>query len=174
MHKIFYFLVIGLRVLMAPIIFVWPVLSVILSLILDLVDADFAHHVVSKNEYQLIDKTLDFWVYIFEITYAWIHFPKYIFLLFILLVWRFIGMMIFYLANNRKIFIIFANHFESLFYLVFFATYFQSLNFLINSQRNLLIFFSILFVLRVFLEWFIHVADLSVREDFFRKKRRWQ
>ena len=174
MHKYLYILILILRLLFAPLIFIWPVLSVILSLLLDLVDADFAHHVASKNEYQLIDKTLDFWVYIFEISYAWIHFPKYIFLFFILLAWRFIGMMIFYLANNRKIFIIFANHFESLFYLVFFATYFQSLNFLIYPQKNFLISFSILFIFRIFLEWFIHVANLSVREDFFRKKRSWQ
>ncbi|KKQ24776.1 MAG: hypothetical protein US40_C0001G0029 [Candidatus Roizmanbacteria bacterium GW2011_GWC2_37_13] len=159
-----YILIIFLRILFALLIFRLPQLSVIVSFFLDVVDGDFAPSAITKKQYQFVDKTVDFFVYIFEMIYAWINFRDFRLFLLALLLWRFIGMVVFYITKNRRYFIIFGNYFENAFYVIFF-------NFIVINFVFTLI---TVFAFKLFQEWFIHVADLSVREDIFKKKRNWK
>ena len=163
MYKFLYIFVVILRIIFAPLIFVWPLLSVIVSFFLDLIDADLAHYTITKDQYEINDKALDFWVYIFEMIYAWQNFSDFKWLLLVLFTWRFIGMIVFYITNNRKYFIIFENFFENIFFVLFFKI----------QIVNIYITFILAFMIKIFTEWFIHYADLSVREDIFKSKRKW-
>ena len=163
MYKFLYIFVVILRIIFAPLIFVWPLLSVIVSFFLDLIDADFAHYTITKDQYEAIDKVLDFWVYIFEMIYAWYNFSNFKWFLLALFIWRLIGMIVFYVTKNRKYFIIFENFFENIVFVIFFKIIIV----------NIPVTFVIAFIVKVFTEWFIHVADLSVRENIFKSKRKW-
>lgn len=164
LNRFYYYFIILLRIIFAPLILLWPLLSIIVSFFLDLIDADFAHYTVTRNQYQLIDKSLDFWVYIFEMVYAWYNFPDYKWLLLALFLWRLIGMIVYLVTKKRKYFIIFGNFFENIFYVLYFKV----------VVIDIPVTFTIAFLIKVFTEWFIHVADLSVREDFFKSKRKWK
>lgn len=173
MTRYLYYFILVVRLIIAPLIFVWPLTSVIISFLLDLIDGDIAVYAVSREQYQIIDKTVDFWVYIFEMIYIWINFQDFKLLLLALFLWRFTGMVLFYLTSNRRLFIVFGNYFENVFYLVFFGLTFPAFNWLIRDTN--VYYFAIIAVsiLKFFEEWFIHVAQLSVREDFFKSKRKW-
>lgn len=159
-----YYLAILLRIAFAPLILIWPLQAIIVSFLLDLFDADFAHYIVSKKQYQLIDKVLDTWVYIFELILAWRLFPDFKLLLLLLFIWRLIGVILFFFNSYRWLFVIFGNYFEIAFFVLYFKIVFININItLINA-----------FLIKLFNEWFIHVADFSIRENFFRSKRKWR
>lgn len=169
-----YIFVLFLRVIFSPLILIWPFISVIVSFSLDLVDGDFAAPVVTKAQYQLIDKTVDYWVYIFEMVYSWIYLPSFKWFLLALFIWRTIGTLIFYITSKRKLFIIFGNYFENAFFIFFFAKIFPNLRFLVENRVALVVSLIAVFSIKAFQEWFIHIADLSVREDIFKNKRSWK
>ncbi len=166
-----YYFVILLRIFTAPLIFIWPLLSIILSVFLDLIDADFAHKVVSKKLYQLFDKNLDLWWFINIIIYSYFNFPDYKIYLLILFVYRLIGQLIYYLSRNRGVLLFFPNFFEWVFILIFIGkNYYPSI--LKGETFNLIIL--IIFIVKIFQEWFLHVANLSIREDLLKSKREWK
>ena len=166
-----YYFVVLLRILVAPLIFIWPLLSIIVSFFLDLIDADFAHKVVSKKLYQIIDKNLDLWWFINIMIYSYTNYPDYKIYLLILFIYRVLGQLIYYVSGNRGVFLFFPNFFEWVFFLIFLGkNYYPSI---IAGQTFYLILLAIFFV-KIFQEWFLHVADLSIREDFFGKKRSWK
>lgn len=160
-----YYLVLLVRLILAPLIFIWPATSVIVSFLLDAVDGDIAASAVSKERYQAIDKTVDFWVYIFEMSYAWINFDEFKLLLLGLFIWRLAGLILFYVTANRRLFIIFGNYFENVFFVIFFGFTKAPFFYFAVAVASLIKFFQ---------EWFIHIADLSVIEDIFKIKRRWK
>jgi hypothetical protein len=160
-----YSFIIALRIIFAPLILVWPLQSIIVSFLLDVFDADVAHHKVSKKQYQVIDKILDSWVFLFELLLAWKLFPDFQLILLALFIWRMVGTIFFFINGYRWIFVIFGNYFEN----VFFVLYFK--NFLPNIKLETLLVFS--FIVKIIQEWFIHVAELSIREDLFHSKRKW-
>jgi hypothetical protein len=169
-----YYFVVLVRIVAAPLILIWPTTAIILSLFLDIIDADLAYKVITKKQYQLIDKILDSWVYVFELILAWAVLPDFRFLLMGLFVWRTIGLMIFLKLRNRKILLIFGNFFENVFFLLYFASVFKSLNFILLNPIYFNLGMAFAFMSKIFHEWFIHVADLSIREDIFRSKRKWK
>jgi len=166
-----YYLIFILRILVAPLIFVWPLLSIILSVFLDLIDADFAYKLISKKLYEIVDKNLDLWWFANIMIYAYINYPDYRIYLLILFIYRFIGQLIYYVSKNRKILIFFPNFFEWIFFLIFFGKNFDPS--ILNGQKYYLFLITI-FITKIFHEWFLHVADLSIREDFFKIKRDWK
>lgn len=171
MSKFLYILIIILRIIFAPLIFVWPLLSIIVSFFLDLIDADFAYKAVSKRLYQIIDKNLDLWWSINIIVYSYINYPGYKIYLLILFIYRLVGQLIYYFSGNRGILLFFPNFFEWVFFLIFLGkNYYPSI---ITGQAFYLILLVIFFA-KIFHEWFLHVADLSIREDFFKSKRNWR
>lgn len=166
-----YYFVVILRILVAPSIFVWPLLSIILSVFLDLIDADFAHKIMSKKLYQLIDKNLDLWWFINIIIYVFINIPEYKIYLLFLFIYRLIGQLIYYFSKNRKVLLFFPNFFEWVFILIFFGkNYFPS----ILEGKIYVLILIIIFIVKIFQEWFLHTANLSIREDFLKIKRSWK
>lgn len=166
-----YYFIFILRILVAPLIFIWPLLSIIVSFFLDLIDGDFAYKVVSKKLYQIIDKNLDLWWFINIMIYSYINYPDYKIYLLILFIYRVVGQLIYYVSGNRKILLLFPNFFEWVFFLIFLGkNYYPSI---ITGQTFYLILLVIFFV-KIFHEWFLHVANLSIREDFFKSKRNWR
>lgn len=174
MNVFLYYFVVLLRILSAPLIFIWPLLSIILSFFLDIIDIEFASRkVLTLDEYEKQDKILDLWWYLNSVIFGWFHLPYYRFLLLILFIFRAIGEVIFIIKNDRKVFFLFPNFFENIFFLIFFSVYFKQLNFLLNSQ---FIFFSlsVAIIAKIFQEWWIHIALISIPEHFFGKKRKWR
>jgi len=171
MSKFLYILIIILRIFFSPLIFIWPLLSIIVSFFLDLIDADFAHKVVSKRLYQIIDKNLDLWWFINIMIYSYIYYPGYKFYLLVLFIYRVVGQLIYYFSGKRGVLVFFPNFFELVFFLIFLGkNYFPSI---ISGQFFYFIHF-IIFFIKIFQEWFLHVADLSIREDLFKSKRNWK
>lgn len=166
-----YYFVVLLRILVAPLIFIWPLLSIIVSFFLDLIDGDFAYKVVSKKLYQIIDKNLDLWWFINIMIYSYINYPDYKIYLLILFIYRVVGQLIYYVSGNRKILLLFPNFFGWVFFLIFLGKNYYPL--IITGQTFYLILLVIFFV-KIFHEWFLHVANLSIREDFFKSKRNWR
>ena len=169
-----YYFVILLRILVAPLIFIWPLSAIILSFFLDIIDIEFASRkVLTLSEYERYDKALDLWWYLNTMTFSWFHLPNYRFLLLILFIFRTIGKIIFFLKNNRRIFFLFPNFFENIFLLIFFSLYFKQLNFLLD-KKHLFISLSIVVLLKILQEWWVHIAKISISEDFFGRKRNWK
>lgn len=169
-----YLFIINLRIIFAPLILVWPTPAIILSFFLDMIDAEFAYYIVTKKQYQLIDKTIDSWVFLFEMILAWQMFINYRSFLLILFLWRMIGTFFFYLTKKRHLLFVFGNFFENIFFVIYFTSIIPGWNLLFNNKPafySLLIFVSLI---KLFQEWFIHIAGLSIREDIFGKKRKWR
>ncbi|MFA6532547.1 MAG: hypothetical protein WCT22_00940 [Patescibacteria group bacterium] len=166
-----YYFAVLLRIIIAPLIFIWPLPAIILSVFLDLIDADFAHKVISKKLYELIDKNLDLWWFINIIIYSYFNYPDYKIYLLILFTYRLIGQLIYYFSKNREVLLFFPNFFEWVFILIFLGkNYFPSI---LQGKTYFLISMAI-FSVKIFQEWFLHVADLSIREDFLKIKRDWK
>ena len=169
-----YYFIVLLRILAAPLIFVWPLISVILSFFLDVIDIEFASRGgLTLDKYERWDKSLDLWWYFNAMIYGWFYLSYYKYLLLALFIFRLIGDIIFFFKNNRKIFIIFPNFFENFFFLFFFALYFRQLNFLLD-KKHLLISLLMIILLKLFQEWWVHIAQISIPEFFFGKKRVWK
>jgi hypothetical protein len=173
MNKFLYFAVVLLRIIFPPLIFIYPLISIIVSFFLDVIDIEFASSkVLTLSEYEQNDKLLDFWWYLNAIIYSWYQVPKVRFFLLILFAYRLIGQAIFFIKKDRRIFFIFPNFFENFFFLYFFADYFPFLKELINNHFFLISLLLIFF--KFFQEWWVHIAQISIPEDFFNKKRRWR
>lgn len=171
MNKLIYFFIIFFRLLSAPLIFISPLSAIILSVFLDIIDADFAYQVISKKKYELIDKNLDLWWFINIMIYSALNFPDYKIYLLFLFIFRAIGQLIYYLTNSRRILIFFPNFFEWIFFLIFIGkNYFPII---LTTQNYILISLSIV-IIKIIQEWFLHVADLSIKEIVFKTKRYWQ
>jgi hypothetical protein len=169
-----YYFVILLRILSAPLIFIWPLPAIILSFFLDVIDIEFASRkVLTLNEYERYDKALDTWWYLNAMIFSWFYLPNFRFLLLTLFIFRATGEIIFFIKNDRRIFFLFPNFFENIFLLVFFSTYYKNLNFLIN-EKNIYLSFLILLLIKIFQEWWVHIAQISIPEHFFGKKRKWR
>lgn len=166
-----YYFVILLRILVAPLIFIWPLPAIILSVFLDIIDADFAYTVISKDKYEQIDKNLDFWWFIMIMIYSYSNYPQYKLFLFTLFIFRFIGQALFSISNKRIFLMYFPNFFEWSFFLIFLGVnYFPSL---INNNIFYLLL-GVIAVIKIIQEWFLHIADFSFKEIVFKSKRNWK
>jgi len=170
---ILYAAVVIARIVLAPLILLEPLGAIILSFFLDVVDADFACAHILKKTYQKVDKIVDYWTYIFQMIFSFLFLTEYKYVLLGFFLWRTLGMIIFLSGKPRKIFFIFANYFENLFLFLFFATYFRNANYLLDRPFFEIILF-LIFVLKIFQEWFIHIANLSVRKIVFGSERKWK
>ena len=174
MNRFLYFLVVILRIFSAPSIFVWPLPAIILSFFLDVIDIEFASRkVLTLSEYERCDKVLDLWWYLNIMIFSWFQLPNYRYILLILFIFRTVGEIIFFIKNDRKIFFLFPNFFENIFFLIFFSLNFKQLNFLLDKR---FIFFSLSVVIigKIFQEWWVHIAQISIPKHFFGKKRSWR
>lgn len=171
MSQLFYLFIIVLRIICSPLIFFQPVLAIILSVFLDIIDGDFANTVVTKKQYQLIDKNLDLWWFINIMFFISIKYPDLKNYFLFLFIYRLIGQSIFYATKNRGVLLFFPNFFEWIFYLVFIGiNYYPSL----LVGQTFYIILALIIIIKIYQEWFLHVADLSLKEIVFKTKRDWK
>jgi phosphatidylglycerophosphate synthase len=140
----------------------------------DLIDGDFAaNNALTQDEYEFVDKLLDYWWYLISFIFVYTFLPEWFWLLSLLFAWRTVGEVMFSLTRRREYLFIFANFYENFF--IFFTLQAQFPALKISSIGiNLYIWSGILVGLKLLQEWFIHIAKLSIREDFFKWKRNWK
>ena len=91
-----YYFVILSRILVAPLIFIWPLLAIILSFFLDIIDIEFASRgALTLEKYERYDKALDLWWYFNVMIFSWFQLPNYRYILLILFIFRTVGENIF-------------------------------------------------------------------------------
>lgn len=171
--KFSYFFVEFLRATLPLFIFSLPVYVVVTTVFLDAIDGEFASQgVLSREKYQIVDKLMDNWWYLWALAYSYFAFNRFFILLLILLVFRFIGLAIFLNIKRRGVFMIFPNFFENAFFLFFFATFF-GLQSVINGV-NLYYSLAAVFALKILQEYWLHVLKKSFIEDILKFKwRKW-
>jgi hypothetical protein len=171
--KFSYFFIELLRFVFPVFIFSYPIFTVVTTIFLDAIDAEFASQgVLSHSKYQIVDKLMDNWWNLWALAYSYFAFNSFFILLLVLLVFRFIGLAIFLNIKRRGIFMIFPNFFENAFFLFFFAT-FLGYGFLI-SGANLYYSLAVVFALKLVQEYWVHILKKSLVEDVFKFKwRKW-
>lgn len=165
--------VVFLRIVTPFLIYIDPIWGFVIVFLLDVVDADIASlGVLTKKRYQEIDKALDFWWYTIALIWSFTYLPNYFPFLLGLFLWRSCGTLIFYKRHNRKILLIFANYFESVLLLLILGTFSEKLGFLLVG-KDYYLWLGIAVATKLFQEWWIHVAELSVQENLLHRKRNW-
>jgi hypothetical protein len=168
-----YYLIIVLRFITPFSIFEFPLFAIISSLFLDNIDTEFASRgIKTKTQNQLIDKIFDTWWYTVVLVYSYFSLNEYFWLLLILYLYRLIGAIVLWSRKDRSLLMLFPNMYENFFFLFFFATHFESLRFLIIGVN----FYYSIFIIalaKLIQEYWLHVAQLSIREDIFKLKRNW-
>jgi len=110
-------IIIGVRILTAPLILIWPIGGVIINMIADSLDHPIAQHfgwgLLGDNHYQYWDKLLDTWYlfFIFLVTRRWKNIrarqtAKVLFF------WRFAGFVLLELAGWERVLVFTPNIFE--------------------------------------------------------------
>lgn len=170
-----YVFVLFLRIISGFLIFFSPIYSLILSTFFDLIDAEFAAKAgLTKNQYQYLDKAFDLFFYTLIVVYCYLEMSFYFPLFLFLYLYRLFGQILFYLTKKRYFLVLFANFFESLFVIFFLVEKTVLKNLFIGNNYLYLVIFVII-ALKIFQEWFLHIADLSVRENILKlKKRPWR
>lgn len=142
----------GARVVLPVLIFNLPVVSAVLHLVLDILDGGAACHGVMKLEdYQKIDKLLDWWWFVFILVWVYLNMSSYFLVMFILFLWRTIGEMMYFGSGKREWLLIFPNFFEFVWW-------------------GLLVFGSLgkwvwpVIAFCVFREYMIHIRNFSARK----------
>ncbi len=165
--RLLYWFVELIRMAAPPLIFSFPFFTVIFATFLDAIDAEFASKkVLSKRQYQEIDKTVDMWWYFWVLGYSYFYLKSFFILLLTLFIYRFVGWVLFSKSYKRKLLIFFPNFFENAFFLFFFAGYFGWA--WIISGQMLYISISIVLILKLLQEYWLHVLEKSIWEDVFK------
>lgn len=162
-----YYFVLFLRSILPVFIFRYPFYVIIGVFFLDAIDVEFAaKRVLTKSRYQEIDKLMDNWWYIWALVYTYFYLGQYFIFLLILFCYRIMGAIIFYKKKDRRIFLIFPNFFENAFFLIFFCKYF-SWNLLLQG-KIIFISLSVVFLLKIVQEYWIHIVQKSIPEDVLK------
>ncbi|NMB84030.1 hypothetical protein GYA28_01955 [Candidatus Roizmanbacteria bacterium] len=169
----FYGTVVVLRVFTPFFIFFQPVTISLLAFLLDVIDVEFAsRRVLTKSQYQYLDKAMDFWWYVFAMVYSFVSMPQYNYLLIPLFTLRLLGEVIFYFNRNRKTFFYFPNLFENAYFIFLLGNKVPSLGFLISGDHTVYSL-AVVFILKMFQEWWVHIAQISIGDDIINMKRQW-
>ena len=171
--KFSYFFIELLRLVFPVFIFSYPVYVIVATIFLDAIDGEFASQgVLSREKYQIVDKLMDNWWYIWVLFYSYFALNNFFILLLVLFIYRTIGLILFLLKKNRKIFMFFPNFFENAFFLFFFATIFSLESLIVGP--NLYYSLAVVFALKILQEYWVHILKKSLVEDVFKFKwRKW-
>lgn len=112
---IFFRTVVLLRILAALFILLNPLWGLIISWILDYFDSYVwvQYAKMSWDEYRVFDKRIDLFGYLMMLFVSFAH-PAF-FMLYMLLIYRFVGYLLFLYTRNKSIFLVFPNLFEVFF-----------------------------------------------------------
>ena len=160
--------------LIAPFfIFPNPLVPSILVLTLDSIDGSlFYKSGYNWKVYNLIDKLLDYWWYIFIVIYS-LSLPIFPIIL-ILFAYRTIGQLLGLLTQNEKVYIFFPNILEKYFYLFVVLTFLGYENLFLKTVTNSLILI-ISISISLFTEWAIHKKKIYLTQIIlFGKAMKWK
>lgn len=173
-YKILFLISTILRIILPLAIFRSPLFVVVAITFLDAIDVEFASRkVLTRNGYQRIDKCLDTWWYLVALSFSYFFLNQYFIFLAILFGFRIVGLFVFIIKEDRRVLFFTPNLFENAFFLFFLANHFPTLNFLIHGTA---LYKSLLavFILKMIQEYWIHIAQISIPEHIFGKKRLWK
>ena len=142
--------VILFRIFIPFLIFSKPFLALFLSLILDLIDGQLFYFLKYRwDQYNTVDKLLDYWWYLFIVFFFWgkTTFP----IAALLFGYRSIGQFYGILAKREKIYLFFPNILEWFF-----------LTILIFPQAPIILLFTISLLWSLFVEWLIHKSNAHI------------
>jgi len=148
--KIILTVVLLLRFFLPFLIFSKPLLALFLSLILDSIDGQLFYFLKFRwDQYNTVDKLLDFWWYLFIVFFFWgkTTFPIAV----ILFTYRSIGQFYGILAKREEVYLFFPNILEWF----FFAT-------LIFSKAPIILLLAISILWSLFVEWLIHKSNAHI------------
>lgn len=153
-----------LRILVPLLLFIQPIAAIPLSLFLDAVDGQFFFNSGFKWKiYNLIDKTLDFWWYVFLLAFILFRHPEAAVIAGILFLVRSIGQFWGIVFSHERAYIIFPNAFEWFCFLI------------ILSDLNISSALVISLVLGIFVELWFHVFKPNLGSKFlFRHEIKWR
>lgn len=171
--QILFKLTVSLRIASPFLVFKDPVLGLFIVWFLDLIDGDIASlGVLTKKQYQEVDKALDFWWYTIALIWSFTYLPNYFTLLSSLFLLRLLGTVMFYVKHNKKVLFFFANYYENVLILLLLGTYAQKLSFLIEKPAYYY-WMALAIVFKIAQEYWLHIANLSIQENLLRRKRVW-
>ena len=163
--KVLTIVILLLRVIPPLFIFVDPFWIAILLALLDEFDYNFFinSRLFTYQKYQFVDKILD--VYYLAALFL-VCLPWQVTLLTVLYIYRLIGFVVVYLFKNRKLFILFPNVFEYI-YWPFAYAFTKDPGFLKTLTENIWLFLIPIFLFKIYIEYQIHIK--SEENIFFRK-----
>ncbi|MEA2020287.1 MAG: hypothetical protein U9M98_00950 [Patescibacteria group bacterium] len=149
--------------------FLWryPFAVTVGSVVLDAFDVEFfrlATNSTNSDLYQVLDKSLDFYWYLFAFIYSL--FTPYWFIFAILFSIRLIGMIAFLLSKDRRVFLLFPNIFENFFVFYVAVETLPQLSHLLNYPAILWVS-AFLIVIKLFQEYLVHIAGFSLHRTIF-------
>lgn len=160
-------IVIVLRLVLPVSIFRWPVAGAIISMALDGVDVilvDILAKLLGETGgfgsiYQPMDKWLDIYYLSFEVIVSWRWSnPLLRYTSISLFVYRFIGLVLFFITDARIMFFIFPNLFENFFlYYVITAKYFPKR--LASTPKQVIIVLALLYIPKFGQEYLLHFTE---------------
>lgn len=146
-----------------------PFWAAMFNIFIDAIDGHiFESFGVERNTYEIYDKWLDLWFYIalFVYTLQKLTTSPYYLLLIILFLIRLVGTLAFAKFNKEWLLFAFPNLFEPVFLVV------VGFPQLFDWWGNLTVF-GLIFVLKMFIEWWIHLAKLDLTSLLLGRPTRW-
>lgn len=167
-------IVIFFRLFFAPFIFISVLWAITMSVFLDWMDSElFKRAGYPYSRYNFYDKLLDYYWYIFIIAYVLLKAVPLKGLFLYLFLLRSIGQGLYFLTKKHFFFFLFPNIFEPLFWIYVLTFLFPSLG-LFFTYPNIMWLMLILLLIKLFNEYIIHIARVSVYNlVFFRKPTLW-
>lgn len=162
------YLLIFLRLTTPALVFYDPFWASVLAVVLDTVDGNaFCRAGFTSSQYQRIDKFLDFYWYAFALFFLLTHPPTtLLFALFIsFFLLRLLGEILFYVKDDRRIFLFFPNLFEPLFYVYVASQKFNWPNLLQPIQLAVVLL--IMIPVKILLEYLLHIRLISFANLLF-------
>lgn len=153
---------VGLRIILGPLLFIFPIFSTLVVFILDWADGEFFKRAeFTKIRYEILDKIIDLYWYIFIILFITLNPVPNKALFYGLFGFRLIGQSLYFATKKERFLFFFPNFFEILFYV-----YIASLAYppLINFLYLPNVIFTLMLIIPVILirEYVLHIRKLNL------------
>jgi hypothetical protein len=159
-----------LRITAVITIWTWdPFLGSLLNIFLDAIDGHiFEYFGLKRDTYEIYDKWLDLWFYfaLALFTYQNLQNSPFYILLIVLFMIRLIGVLLFAKLNKEWLLFAFPNLFEPVFLVVVGFSHW------LTPQGTPLVL-GIIFVTKMIMEWWIHLAKLDLTSLILKKPTKW-
>ncbi len=167
------YLLIFLRIISAFLIFAAVIPTSIIQFILDWIDGEFYKRAgFHKHTYQVWDKVLDYYWYVFILLYLMTTKPPHFRLFIVLFVFRTIGQFLFFITRKQIYFFLFPNIFEILFFVFVITLAIPSLGSLLNVP-DIYPLFAVITVIVFIREYILHIKQMNLSWIFMGKPTYW-